>query len=229
MISKIHNNRRHHNWLVYDAGDKYLMKYSGYFRGNLYDFGCGEKPYKEFFLQHCSSYTGVDWGETLHTPKADITANLNKPLPINNAVADTIVSLSVIEHLCEPQTMLDEAYRILRSGGYIFLQVPFMWHVHESPYDFFRYTRYGLEYLFKKSGFVDIKIEATTGFWAMWILKLNYQTLRFVRGPKPVRTMTRMILIPFWWINQHLANILDRYWPNSDGETAGYCVTARKA
>lgn len=228
MISKDHSNRSPHNWLIYNIGDRFLSKYGNLYRGELYDLGCGEQAHKDFFLQHCNTYTGVDWGGTLHTPKADVFANLSEPLPFGDAVADTVISLSVMEHLSEPLTMLNESLRILRSGGYIILQVPFMWQVHEAPYDFYRFTRYGLEHLFKKAGFEDIKVEATTGFWVMWFLKLNYQMVRIVRGPKLLRAITRMMLVPFWWLDQHLAELLDRYWPNSERETAGYFVVARK-
>lgn len=228
MLSIFHNNRRAYNWLLYKINDEFLYKYRHLYRGNLYDLGCGEKPYKNIFLQYCDTYTGIDWGSSPHTLTADIVTNLNEVLPIEDGVADTAVSLSVMEHLSEPQLMLAESFRILRSDGYVVFQVPFMWHVHEAPYDFFRYTRYGLEYMFKNTGFVDIKIEATTGFWVMWFLKFNYQTVRIVKGPRFLRVVTRLMLLPLWWLDQHLARFLDHVWPESDGETAGYFVTARK-
>jgi SAM-dependent methyltransferase len=117
LPSKAHSNRKAHNWLVYDSGDEFLFKNKSYFKGVLYDFGCGEAPYRDFFLKYANQYIGVDWAGSYHDTKADITADLNKPLPIEAEVADTVVSLSVLEHLCEPQTMLDEAYRILKPGG----------------------------------------------------------------------------------------------------------------
>ena len=78
--------------------------------------------------------------------KADIVADLNKPLPIESEVADVVVSISVLEHLCEPMTMLSESFRILKPGGSILLQVPWQWWIHEAPYDFYRYSPYGLNY-----------------------------------------------------------------------------------
>lgn len=227
MISQNHSNRKAHNWLIYDIGDKFLQKYTPYYKGVIYDLGCGEAPFRKYFLQYASQYVGVDWSGSYHDTKADIAADLNNPLPIEDAVANTVISLSVMEHLSEPQTMLHEAFRILKPNGYIVLQVPFMWHVHEAPYDFFRFTRYGLEHLFTKAGFTDIDVKATSGFWTMWFLKLNYQTIRLIRGPRPLRWLIKGVLIPFWWLNQTIAPFLDYYW-TSGGETAGYFVTARK-
>ena len=55
-----------------------------------------------FFYNIVPDNIGVDWSLSIHNLKADIVADLNKLLPIENAVADTIISLSVMEHLYEP-------------------------------------------------------------------------------------------------------------------------------
>lgn len=226
-ISKEHNNRKFYNWVIYDIGDKWLRRFTDKYKGNLYDLGCGEMPFKNWLLNYAETYTGVDWGNSLHTIEADILADLNKPLPIQDKVADTVISFSVMEHLCEPQLFLDEAHRILKPGGWVILQVPFMWHVHEAPYDYFRYTRYGLLYMFEKSGFSEITIYSQTGFWVMWILKFNYQTRRLIKGPAIIRNAISLLLRIVWWINQHFALILDNYFKN-ESETASYFVIARK-
>jgi SAM-dependent methyltransferase len=195
--------------------------------GMVYDFGCGVRPFEADILQHAKCYIGIDWSNSLHGLRADIEADLNRPLPISDGVADTVVSFEVLEHLAEPETMLREAFRILHSDGRIFLSAPFQWWLHEVPWDYFRYTRYGLEHLLRKVGFVDIDVEAVSGFWSMWFLKFNYQTARLLRGPKPVQWVVRGVLTPVWWINQTIAPFLDRLWPAQE-ETTGYFASARK-
>jgi SAM-dependent methyltransferase len=223
-----HPNRKSQNWLAYRIGDKFLKKYIPLYKGALYDLGCGEAPYKTFFLQYAETYVGVDWSGSFHNTKADIVADLNEKLPIEDAIADTVLSLSVMEHLHEPQVMLCEAYRILKPGGAIILQVPWQWWVHEAPFDFFRYTPYGLKYLFEKAGFEEILVEPQSGFFSMWILKANYFTARFVRGPLPVRLLIKGLLLPFWFLGQWAAPVLDRLDRNWIAESSGYYVTARK-
>jgi SAM-dependent methyltransferase len=227
--SEKHNNKSAVNWLVYDLGDKLIQKYKKFYKGKLYDLGCGEKPYKEYFLQYVDEYIGVDWSDTLHDLKADIVADLNKPLPIEDEVADTLISFSVLEHLCEPQTLLNEAYRILKKDGYFILQVPWQWSVHEAPYDYFRYTPYRLKYLFEKAGFKEVEITPNAAFFTMWLLKINYFSSRFIRGPKPLRFLIKGMLLPFWTINQLLAPLLDKLDRHPDLETGGYTVVARKS
>ena len=228
MISQHHSNRQAHNWLIYDVGDRWLAKAAPLYQGTLYDLGAGESPYKDFFLQHAKQYIAVDWAGSLHNTKADIAADLNKPLSIASEVADTVVSLSVMEHLCEPQTMLNEAFRILKPGGAMVLQVPWQWWIHEAPYDFFRYTPYGLKYMLGKAGFVDVVVEPQSGFFTMWLLKFNYFSLRLICGPRPLRCALRVVFGLIWYLNQKAAPYLDKLDKDWAAEASGYFVTARK-
>ena len=208
--------------------DRLLAKYSSLYRGVLYDLGAGESPYRQFFSNYVDQYIAVDWAGSYHDTNADIAADLNKPLPIESAVADTVVSLSVMEHLCEPQMMLNEAFRILKPGGAMVLQVPWQWWIHEAPYDFFRYTPYALEYMFEKAGFADVAVVPQSGFFTTWILKANYFSTRFIRGPNVLRWLIGAALAPFWYIGQRLAPILDKLDRNWQAETSGYFVEAKK-
>lgn len=192
------------------------------YQGLVIDLGCGTAPYKEDILNIAEEYIGVDWENSLHNQtNVDIFANICEKLPFDDGYADTVTSFQVLEHLAEPHFFLSECYRILKSGGRIFITVPFMWHVHEEPHDYFRYTKYGLEYLLNKSGFVDIEIKENTGFWQMWILKFNYHTLRFAPG------FLRYFWIPIWWIGQIISPILDKY-DKHPQETGSYTVLGKK-
>ena len=226
--SQFHNNKKPYNWLIYDITDKWLLEYSKYYKGTLVDLGCGTAPYKDFFLQYADKYIGVDWTNTLHNSKIDIISNLNEKIELPENYADTIISISVMEHLCEPQIFLNESYRILKKGGIIILQVPFMWWIHEAPYDYFRFTSYGLKYIFEKAGYKDIHIQPTTGFFTMWFLKMNYFSLRCIKGSKIRRTLTKIILIPFWYTLQKLAPWLDSKHRGWSLESAGFFVIATK-
>ena len=226
--SEFHSNKKPYNWLIYDISDKWLESYSKYYKGTLVDLGCGEAPHKNYFLQYVNKYIGVDWTNTLHNSKADIISDLNKKIEIENDFADTIISLSVMEHLCEPQIFLNESYRILKKDGTIILGVPWMWWIHEAPHDYFRYTPYGLKYMFEKAGYKDIQVQPTTGFFSMWFLKMNYFSLKWIKGSKIRRTFTKAFLIPFWYSSQKLAPWLDNKHRGWSLESTGFFVVAKK-
>lgn len=226
--NEFHSNKQAYNWLLYDYLDRWLEEYSSYYKGTLYDLGCGEAPYKKYFLQYCDSYIGVDWSESLHDIKADIVADLNKPFGIKSEVADTVISFSVMEHLCEPQIFLNESYRILKQGGMMILAVPWMWEVHEAPHDYFRYTPYGLKYMFEKAGYRDIYVQPTTGFFTTIFVKINYFSRRWIKGSKLRQAITKGLLLPFWYGSQKLAPWLDSMHRGWAAEAQSYYVIAKK-
>ncbi len=220
-------NRFAHNWLIKKLVNDKVREHLPELRGTVVDLGCGTRPYEADILAHAARYVGVDWNKTLHGLQADVAADVSRPLPLRAGAADGVVAFEVLEHLPEPAMMLAEAHRVLAPGGVLLLSVPFQWWVHEEPWDFYRFTRFGLAHLLGKAGFERVVIQPTSGFWSMWVLKLNYQTARLIRGPRPLRALVRLLLIPFWWLGQVLAPLLDKVWPE-ERETAGYFVVARK-
>lgn len=209
-----------HNFLIYRITREYAQTLP--YRGRVVDLGCGKAPYKDIILDKAEEYIGVDWQNSMHDQSAvDVFADLSKRLPFDDAYADTVVSFEVLEHLPEPDFFLSECNRVLKTTGVLFLTVPFMWHVHEEPYDYFRYTRYGLQYLLEKNGFSEVIIEEKTGFWQMWWLKFNYHTHCFARGP------VKYLWYPIWWLTQTLAPLMDKL-NSSSGQTALYGVRAKK-
>lgn len=223
-----HPNRKPHNWLAYDQIDRSLIAVAPLFCGTVYDLGCGEAPYRQWILQQADRYVGVDWANSLHDVQADIVANLDVTLPIEKSVANTVLSISVLEHLRNPQDMLNETWRILRPGGYLVLQVPWQWWIHEAPHDYYRYTPYGLRYLLEQAGFEDVDVQPQGGFFTMLVLKLNYFSRRFIRGPLPVKVLLAGLFRVAWYLGQLVAPLLDHLDRNQTAETAGYFITAKK-
>lgn len=207
---------------------KFIKKYSTLYQGTVYDFGCGERPFESFFLNYADRYVGVDWSNTPHKLKADIVSDLNHPLNIDSAVADVVISISVLEHLREPKVMLGEAFRILKPGGALILQVPWQWWIHEAPFDFYRYTPFGLKYLIQNAGFTEVSVEPLAGFFTTMVLKTNYFTLHILKVPKPLRALFKAVLIPFWFLGQLIAPLLDKLDRDWSLEAPGYWVVARR-
>lgn len=82
--------------------------------------------------------------------------------------------------------------------------------------------------MFEKAGFEEIQILPNAGFFSMWILKINYFSSRFIRGPRPLRWVIKAILIPIWFVSQVVAPYLDKLDKHPELEAAGYTVIARK-
>jgi len=172
------------NLLIYHIHDRELAKFAAtYLKGRLLDIGCGDKPYRALLAPYVTEHVGVDHVDTFHS-KANIDLfGTAYDIPAEESSFDCAISTAVLEHLEEPEKALRECLRVLKPGGVAFYSVPFIWPVHEEPRDFFRYSRYGLEYLFKKAGFEIVEIKALSGFWVTFGQLLSYNLFRLNRRP----------------------------------------------
>lgn len=136
-------------------------------RARVLDAGAGESRHAGAFArQH---YVGVDLaiGDTSwNYRRLDSIADLEH-LPFRDACFDAALMIVTIEHLKEPGAALAEIGRVLRTGARILVVAPHQWEVHQAPHDYFRYTRYGLEYLFEKTGFRVVALEPAGGLFRL--------------------------------------------------------------
>jgi len=121
------------------------------------DVGAGDAPYRELFAH--TEYFTTDWEKSVHpgARSADYIGSADD-LPIPDKSFEAVLNTQVLEHVAEPLAVLREIHRVLVPGGRFFLTVPLVWELHEEPYDFFRYTPYGLAHLLEQAGFVDVAI-----------------------------------------------------------------------
>ena len=137
-------------------------------QGELLDIGCGKMPYKEYILSNSKvvKYTGLDIESALKYDlevKPDYTWDGQK-MQFEADSFDCAFGTEVLEHCPEPEVVLKETCRVLKSGGVFFFTVPFLWNLHEVPHDEYRYTPFSLERHLKNSGFTNIQIHATGGW-----------------------------------------------------------------
>lgn len=122
-------------------------------KGRLLDVGCGQKPYTHLF--DVDEYVGLE----IDTPANRLRKHADQyydggRFPFPDASFDCVLCNQVLEHVFEPTAFLSEIRRVLRPGGRLLLTVPFVWDEHEQPWDYARYTNFGLHHLLEGSGFV---------------------------------------------------------------------------
>jgi SAM-dependent methyltransferase len=139
--------------LVVDIVAGYYQQYFPvYAKGKLIDLGCGKVPLYEAYKNYIETNLCVDWENSLHkNPFIDQTCDLSERLPFDDNSFDTILLSDVLEHIPEPEKLCNEMARILRPGGSLILNVPFLYKIHEMPFDFYRYTEYALRRFADKS------------------------------------------------------------------------------
>lgn len=212
------------NLLVYYSHDRLLKEYATrYFHGSLIDIGCGTKPYMELLKSFVGEHIGLDYEDSLHSgDKVDLFGTAYA-IPVPDASFDSALCTSVLEHLEEPEQGLRECYRVLKPEGIAIYSVPFIWHLHEEPRDYYRFSGYGLNYLFKKVGFEVVEIKPLSGFWVTFGQFLVYNLYRINIGP--LRWFR--IIDAIGLMMQGVAYVLDHF-DRCERWTWGYMVVARK-
>jgi SAM-dependent methyltransferase len=120
--------------------------------GRLLDVGCGSKPYEALFA--VDAYIGLDIDSVISRQRgmADYYYDGNI-FPFADDSFDSVLCNQVLEHVFNPNEFLAEISRVLKPGGKLLLTVPFVWDEHEQPYDYARYSSFGLHALIYKQGF----------------------------------------------------------------------------
>jgi SAM-dependent methyltransferase len=147
--------------LVARVYDDLLPRYA---KGRLLDLGCGTVPFYDVYRDRVSEVICADWPTSLHGHHfLDVFCDLTRPLPFDDRSFDTVLLSDVLEHLPDPELAFSEIARLLRPGGALILNTPFLYRVHEEPHDYYRHTRYSLERLAVRSGLEVEHLEEVGG------------------------------------------------------------------
>jgi SAM-dependent methyltransferase len=89
---------------------------------------------------------------------ADLVVEPGRPYPIASDSLDGIGCFAVLEHVGEPWAVAAELRRMLKPGGLLYVDWPFLQPVHGYPSHFYNATRYGLERMFA-DGFEQLELD----------------------------------------------------------------------
>ena len=103
------------------------------------DIGCGRRPSKQ---DNCL------YVEVYPSPSADIIMTPGSRYPIASDSLDGIGCFAVLEHVEQPWLVAAEFRRMLKPGGKVFIDWPFLQPVHGYPSHYYNATRDGLRRMF---------------------------------------------------------------------------------
>ncbi len=166
-------------------------------KGKILDFGCGSKPYEECFVNK-TEYIGLD----IENKGFEYEQNLvdvfydGKKIPFDNETFDNVFSTEVFEHVFELEPSLTEINRVLKNNGYLLITIPFFWEEHAEPYDFCRYTTFGITYLLEKKGFKIVSTKKNGDYFtAIAQLKNTYYLTLFRNQNRLMRKLLMLIVM----------------------------------
>lgn len=130
----------------------------------ILDVGAGHGDFADIFTANqgqnpAHRYLSLD---VVPYAEVDMVCDLNQTNPLKPASLDLIVLMNVLEHVFDAQNLLRVLARALKPSGQVVVTIPFMLKVHQAPFDFSRYTEYGLAELAKNAG---LKIQSLQGYY----------------------------------------------------------------
>ncbi len=137
------------------------------------------------------------------SPNVQFVADAHQ-IPLAESSCDAVVIQAVLEHVLEPQRVVQEIWRVLKPNGLVYAETPFLQQVHEGAYDFTRFTESGHRYLFKQFEMIDSGVSGGPGTQLIW--SLDY----FARSLFRSRLAGKMCKLAFAWLR-----LFDQFIPPS--------------
>ncbi len=151
-------------------------------------------------------------------------------LPFSDNSFDKILCTEVLEHLHTPDLAISEMKRVLRPSGLLILTTRFVYPIHDAPNDYYRFTEYGLKYLFRDWEIVELipETETMSAIGAL-IQRIGFQT--DVVGGKFTKAILYGLAFVFDRLNFLIKNEygdISKKSVNRNIITTGYYICVRK-
>lgn len=195
--------------------------------GKVLDIGAGDR-WLERKLNPEATYVALDYpstGRDLYGATPHVFADA-ATLPFADGTFDAVVCLEVIEHVPDPERVLAEIARVLRPGGRAWLSMPFLYPLHDAPFDFQRFTEFGFRRSLGRAGLEVVKLDKSVHAVKAGGLLLSLAIAgAFQQGGSRLR---RLALLPIAALLVCVVNIatylLSLVWPDWSNIGSGYEV-----
>lgn len=186
------------------------------------DIGAGGSSYDTFFPNRISIDIDPKRGP-------DIVGDAHD-LPFSDGEFEMILCTEVLEHLKDPRRAIEEMKRVLKEGGVAIVTTRFVYPIHDSPHDYWRFTKYGLEELFKEWEVIECVAETEVfSTVAVLLQRIAFQTtLR-------LNKLAKLNLFIFAYICDHLNFLVENEYGDIKKKTqeknimpSGYYMMCKK-
>jgi SAM-dependent methyltransferase len=158
------------------------------------------------------------------SPRVAVICDAHK-LPFVDGAFDCVVVQAVLEHVASPPDVVQEIHRVLKRGGLVYSETPFMQQVHEGPYDFTRFTDVGHRRLFRMFDELDRGVVCGPAMSLVWSLRYLARAIpRRSRGASEALDLA--VTAAFFWL-KYLDHFLVSH-PGARDAASGLFFLGRK-
>jgi SAM-dependent methyltransferase len=160
------------------------------------DVGCGTGRWRALFPAPVD-YVGLDMTKW---EGVTVVASAEK-IPLPDASFDIVFSNAVLEHVQDVAAAMSEMRRVLKPGGELILGTHGVWPIHGEPYDYRRWTPYGLEW--ESKAFASTRVTQIAGPLVNLLCIANF----YLRNQQERNALFRFALAPFVLLNNCLGTL----------------------
>jgi len=135
--------------------------------GVFLDLGCGGRPYHKYYEGMYPTVIEADYEKRSNEINLILDA---QKIPLKDSTVDVILFSEVIEHLPDHRLAMDEITRVLKDGGFLIITWPFMFSMHELPWDYYRITEYGMKKLSDDAGLHLLRLYRRGGVFSLFFV-----------------------------------------------------------
>jgi len=131
------------------------------------DCGCGRQPFRKIIEQMGYTYTGIDVSQNAEK-SVDIICSLDGSLPeklLAEAPFDLILCTEVLEHVADWDAAFRNFSALLGAEGRLIITAPYLYQLHEEPYDFWRPTLHAFDFFGGRWQFASLYQKAAGDAW----------------------------------------------------------------
>lgn len=199
------------------------------------DAGAGEGYYRQYFSH--SRYESADFCQVAKKyAQIDYVCDLAQ-IPVEGERYDLVFLTQVLEHLPDPAVVLRELHRVLKGGGRLWISTPLYYPEHEVPFDFYRYTQFGLRHVLEGAGFEVVEMRWLEGYlgtlsYQLWRAGLLLPIAPHAYGAGIMGFLASGLALPIKFAMLALASLYSRcdssFRFTDVGHPKNYCVIAQK-
>jgi SAM-dependent methyltransferase len=170
------------------------------------DIGCGNDPYYHKLIKGKLVCFDIKQYNKVHViGNADF-------LPFRKDSFDDVIFVNSLYYCSNPFKVIENVSRVLKDKGTLLIITPFIYPIHDAPFDKYRFTEYGIRELLKED-FNIKEIKAVGGIFNLPAVFFH----SLIKGvplmtPKSIRKLVALLSIilfyPFYFIAQ-IISILD--------------------
>jgi len=200
--------------------DRFIVAHAS--SGRTLDLGAQTGPYAGYFPRRVAL-------DLRPTPGVHVVGDA-AALGFAEATFDVVLCTEMLEHVPDPQRVIDEMRRVLRPGGLLLLTTRFLFPIHDAPHDYFRFTKYGLRHLLRRFEILELQEETdAVGALAVLVQRLGMQAETL--GWSPLRAgwlLAARMVRPLSFVITREYGDSRRLVPETGIMTSGYHVACRK-